>query len=413
MLQDEATQLACNSFFSRLGARIAALYERAGFEKGSFPRIATEALEEMPPSASLSLWDVSKIALVVGLLPLETNGFAARGFPYVTVFEHQNFRIDLLFWSRGSDEIHQHEFAGAFHVLCGSSVQVTWQFSTEADVDEDVAVGRLEPTASEILRSGDTRLIAPGSRFIHSSNYFGRPSVSVVVRTYDSAPSTRTVYIRPGIRCPDRTFEPTNRARRLLTTLARSGCHSEVSELYAYMIETADATIGAVATLEAMAILPDRRAQDRLISIVRRRYPPLGEALASASEIKARSARISAIAASVSDAELLFFLTLLQSLPCGREVLRHVAERFPGHDPARRIALWISDLGSLRILEMLTPAGLLDAVRLLIPERVPCEKGLDLRPDSECAEDEAVRTTMDELKGHWLLWPLFSGGPKE
>jgi len=84
------------------------------------------------------------ISLVVGfnLVP-QKNLDATFGQPPITLFHHDRFYIEALFWLSSTTSIHQHAFAGAFSVLAGSSVQARYRFEPRTGVERRLRFGHV------------------------------------------------------------------------------------------------------------------------------------------------------------------------------------------------------------------------------------------------------------------------------
>src|SRR5262249_17465041 len=105
------------------------------------------------------------------------------GQPPLNVYVNERFSIEVLFWLDGTPAIHEHAFAGAFHVLAGASIHSQYAFDLHERVSRRLLLGDLRLRGVEQLGQGDTRPIRPGPQFIHAVFHLDRPSVTVVVRT--------------------------------------------------------------------------------------------------------------------------------------------------------------------------------------------------------------------------------------
>ena len=89
---------------------------------------------------------------------LPTQQRVDEGFrqPSITVYRNRRFTVDLLFWHTATTGIHQHQFAGAFGVLYGSSLHTTFEFTRGKSLCRALARGSLRVASVEILAAGST-----------------------------------------------------------------------------------------------------------------------------------------------------------------------------------------------------------------------------------------------------------------
>src|SRR4051812_42509570 len=102
-------------WFTDLGQRVDAGWQRAGRNEHAFPEIATQALGELPPPPSLGAVPVLRHAIADGLTAEQDAG--TFGQPSLVLHRARDFYISALYWLDGTTSIHQHAFSGAFRVL--------------------------------------------------------------------------------------------------------------------------------------------------------------------------------------------------------------------------------------------------------------------------------------------------------
>ena len=149
----------------------------------SFADAAHDSLEEMPPGEYFSLEKAVQWIATTEALPMQQDLDAEFGDAALTVVTRDDFHVQLLSWADASTTIHEHSFSGAFTVVEGSSVHVTYDFEIEDRATPYFVQGRLRHRSAELLRVGEVRRILPGSEFIHCVFHLERPSVSLVIRT--------------------------------------------------------------------------------------------------------------------------------------------------------------------------------------------------------------------------------------
>src|SRR4030095_11070923 len=98
------------------------------------------------------------------------------GDPPITLFSGPRFYIDIYFWLDGMTSIHQHSFAGAFHVILGSSLHSQYGFELKQTINAHLASGEITLQGVQLLEKGETRMILPGQQFIHSLFHLDRPT---------------------------------------------------------------------------------------------------------------------------------------------------------------------------------------------------------------------------------------------
>ena len=160
--------------------------EAAALSAGLFCGDRYRVLEARTPAAQFSTTAIAEYVLDNPGLPEQTRLDKDFGQPSVTLYRDARFHIDVLFWLAGSTAIHQHQFAGAFTLLAGSSLHGQYRFEPEREVLPDFRLGRIS-LRYEYLATGSVRPIRPGPEFIHSPLPTPRDarSCTLVVRTPD------------------------------------------------------------------------------------------------------------------------------------------------------------------------------------------------------------------------------------
>lgn len=161
----------------------------------SLPTAAAAALHSFVETRQITPPDVLAWVANATNLPSQEDLEASFGEPPITVLNRPEFYIQVLFWRDGTTRIHQHAFSGAFAVLSGSSIHVTYSFASDIVVSEHFMTGRLQHKNTEYLRTGDCREIVGGTELIHSVFHLDSPTVSIVVRNHsDQNVATQLAY---------------------------------------------------------------------------------------------------------------------------------------------------------------------------------------------------------------------------
>ena len=212
-----------NPFFSQLGQSVYDLWKAKDFRPALFPEIAKTCLQKFAPSKRVDLDDLISNFLLDDRQPYQTSsGF---GQPELIVYENTRFYIQILFWLDGTTDIHQHGFSGAFHVLAGSSIHSSFNFTQITPVTSHFQLGDLKLKETQLLETGTTVMIHSGPSCIHSLFHLETPSVTVVIRTHsDPGSDPQFTYLPPHVGLdPVNNDALTTRRKQLLDVLEAAG----------------------------------------------------------------------------------------------------------------------------------------------------------------------------------------------
>ncbi len=208
-----------------------------------FEASATAALVSTPLCERLNIEEALKALSEAGTLPTQRDPTSRFGDPPVTLWSADDLVVDLYFWTRPEPATHDHDFTGAFVVLEGQSLHLTWQFEPDALYsDNALMTGALERMDAEILRPGDCRTIRGGAAFIHTVAHLTRPSLSLTIRSRRAGRGHGLrLYRLPSISVhPPELLGETGRRHIELTRLLRELDHPRRDELVAQMLDAAD-----------------------------------------------------------------------------------------------------------------------------------------------------------------------------
>src|ERR1041385_1352060 len=153
----------------RLAARIDREWKGVGHRAAAFPAVAARALEDARPHRHYDLASLADWTREQRSFPAACNPFGPFGPPAFTVWSNGRFFVNVYAYTTPEVLIHDHDFAGAFVNLRGSTLHVTYEFPDADRIAPQVHVGELTLHHVEAIGEGDVRRIDPGRRFIHRS----------------------------------------------------------------------------------------------------------------------------------------------------------------------------------------------------------------------------------------------------
>ena len=244
------------SYFETLGRTVLERWRQQNFSLEAFPEIARIAIDEAPPSENVDLEEMIHEFLSNDEQPFQSqSGF---GQPELVAFNDPRFYIQILFWTEGTTEIHQHEFSGAFHVMQGSSVHSEFDFVGARSVTPHIRTGDLRMKQIELLETGRTVPITSGRECIHSLFHLDTPSVTVVVRTHhDPGTGPQYNYLPPHIAIDPVHADALTMRRKQLLDVLETLDHPGYATLVGKMIESLDFERGFHTLFHAMDRLQD------------------------------------------------------------------------------------------------------------------------------------------------------------
>jgi hypothetical protein len=336
--------------FETLGRRVEDRWRRVEYDERVFAELAYVALAEDPPRASTV--DLARWLLSLETLPLQQVIEGVFGQPAVTVWRGRRCFIDVYFWLDGTTAIHQHGFAGAFHVLAGSSLHGDYRFRETRRMSSAFLLGELELRSMRLLPAGTTLPIVPGEALIHSLFHLERPSVSVVIRNpgpTHSAPAYE--YRWPGLALdPFHEDVTTTKALQLITMLHRAG-EPAVDDLTGDLLERADLHTAYLVLRRCLSLrgLRVERLDTLLARVARAHGDDAVAHLAGVLDEDARLERLVRLREMVHGPDSRFILAVLRSAPGRQVALELLAERWPDEEPLTRIDRFVDELAGLGV----------------------------------------------------------------
>jgi hypothetical protein len=385
----------------RLGRDLDNRFARRNYCVAEFAAIAAELLTSHRHPGSISSEDVVEAALS-DELPWQADVESTFGQPAITLFMHPRFRIDALCWRTSTTSIHQHQFAGAFMVLCGSSLQTTFSFTPRTRVTDTFHIGTLEYLASELLQAGHVEPIYFGDELIHSVFHLDVPSISLVVRTHSRIQrGTQFRYERPCL-----AYDP----------LEMDYQASKKIQIVDYLCDVRprgfDVTLMRIVSNCPLPLAFHILRRIRLNRLDRQIWRTLFDAalVAHGAELSAlravfenseRESRLIRLRKNVRREELRYLLALVLNLPTKGEIMAHVARKAGSAAAASGLVCeWIS-----QILELTAGGAALSAPeRTILRDILECGSAGDPR-----AEARHVRWLglFGRLADASLAYPLF------
>lgn len=418
-------------FFDDLGSVVETRWRDKDYNEQLFPEIAATAIAEADCVNRIDPWDVIRYLHSNYHLPhQEDDDFS--DLP-LTLYRGPRFSIEVYYWLDGTTAIHQHGFAGAFHVLLGSSIHSSYSFANERKINARFSVGQVILEQVELLGQGAIRQINPGRSFVHSLFHLDRPSVTITVRTY-SAPSAKPqyAYLSPSIALDPFYKEPGLKKKLQSVRLLLRMNHPESDSLIADLISASDfqTTFSVLKTVfESSSSEQWNPTGDastgherflKLLEVARRKHGDLADILHPVfTELRRKSALV-AKRKQITSSEHRFFLALLLNVPDRARVLELV-EHFSKEDPVITVLRWMKELSSIKTLRTAdATADAFSEMHLFALESLlrggsvsEVERRLDERYASLYGQ-QRVQAEFENLRAFLkssILQPLFSEAP--
>ncbi|CAN5552762.1 hypothetical protein BH09VER1_BH09VER1_37850 [soil metagenome] len=348
-------------YFAELGRVVLGRWKARNFSLEAFPAIATEALEELPPSENVDMDEfIKEFLLNDEQAPQSQSGF---GQPELVVYDDPRFYIQVLFWLDGTTQIHQHEFSGAFHVMEGSSIHSLYGFENAQSITAHFRVGDLKLKLTELLEKGDTVPIVSGRDYLHSLFHLDMPSLTVVVRTHeDPGTGPQFTYLPPHV-AVDPFFSDalTMRRTHLLDVLEKLD-DSRYPGIVSEMVAELDYERGFFVLQNGVEYLRNLGAWDEVWAVFENKHGELAKYVPPTLDGILWRDRLVGMRGSVTDVEHRIFLALLLTVPNREDILGVVEKSFPG-DPIDTVMRWAEELSEASemgtsILDAKFPEGL-------------------------------------------------------
>lgn len=348
--------------FQQLGKHVEDLWREKGFSEDSLPAICEAALRDADLPSKVSAWEIVNWALAEKMLPEQRDLAANFGDPPITLFNAENFHIDIYFWLEATTEIHQHGFCGAFQVLLGSSIHAGYDFDTKEKITANTELGGLSLDEVELLKVGDIRQILPGRQFIHALFHLDNPSATIVMRTHKStAHLPQFSYRKPTLAVNPFYEDPTAiKKMQSISMLVRTK-HADSDRLIAELLASSDFQTSYYmlsnikrllkgGAIDELFGLDDATRFERMLDVTKKTHGVMADTLPNVFVEQDRIDEIVRLRSYISDADHRFFLALLLNVPDRQNILSLVERRFTGTDPIDKVLDWSLELSETKVL---------------------------------------------------------------
>lgn len=337
------------TFFKSLGEAIAA---EVGTERDAvyarIESVAAAQLQAFNPSAHITHADLIDYVLSAEQLCRQHDLDGKFAEPPLSLYRGEHFDISALTWLDGTTSIHQHGFCGAFHVLAGSSIHSRYRFEPwqQASLKQRAIAGQLRLRDIEVLRPGDTRVIARGDALIHALFHLIRPSLTIVVRTITDDPNTEVQY---DYRWPGLAVDPFQRhaatLRKLQTLRTLRVLNAEDHEQHLLrVLGNADLFLAYTLIGEQTLIGADLVKAQRLCDLCVALPPAQRELLFQAVHNDLVSRNIVELRRKLHDPDHRFLLAMLLNVFDRGELLGLVRREFQCSDPVAKVLAWVAEM---------------------------------------------------------------------
>ncbi len=355
-------------YFSKLGDAVEAEWRGLDYDEEAFPALARRALEESDPASHIDPWQIVDWAQRESPLPRQQDVEGRFGNPPLTLYAGPRFHIDVYFWLDGTTSIHQHSFAGAFHVLLGSSIHSTYRFDVARNVNPHFRLGALTLQHVELLARGETRLILPGEEFIHSLFHLDRPSATITIRTYQSPEHLPQFdYVKPAV-----ALDPFHREATAIKRLQTAGlllaarhpdAHRRIAALVAredlqttfQILEIAFRHLSGSLLQRAFDVGAGRQQFELLLRAARERHGEAVDLIAPCFAEMERQRDLIERRSVSTEREQRFLLALLLNVTDKELLIDTVRSAFPERHAEDTLADWVIDLSQTKQLGSSSP----------------------------------------------------------
>lgn len=396
-----------------LGDGIAAAWHQHNYDERIFPVLAEEALNRAAAHETWNVESLSSWLMESDRVPQQVSS-PNFGQPPITLYVGHKFYIEALVWQEGTTAVHQHIFNGAFTVLQGSSLHSHFVFDEQDRVCDQLSLGQLSWQSSRLMRPGDIHQINIGPVYIHSLFHLDHPSVTLVVRSYNTAAGAQYEYFAPSV-AADPFYHPQPLKVRLRALEALRAIDPKAFMRMAESL-VADADLWTVWRVLRMTAEKGAGAHfSHLASVARRRHPGARiDALVTATVGRTRQLQIVKLRQSVRDPGHRFFLALLLNVPDRDKILDLIATQYPTVDAADQAVTWLSEIAATGALNLnLTPVALamlrMSLEKASFPDVLTTLRQVAPEPEVD-AQQGQWRQVWDELHRLPLLSALTAAG---
>jgi hypothetical protein len=324
--------------FTAIGQRIERRFAETRYDERAFAEIAYDALTTADLPCEIDFDDVfelicerHKVSLAppFGDVPLE-------------VFRTRDFVIQLLVWVNGDASIHEHDFSGAFAVLCGETLHGRYDFIERRRINAYVRVGDARCKGFEILKAGDVRQIDVGAGLTHAALHLARPTISLVARTRPGRhflPEPALALLAPHFALSPYHIDPVARPFRLFLHALEEAAERDAGGALLRHIARFELPVIVLLAPQLLALAGRCGCADELLETIASMHDEeVARLLPDMIAWLRRSNHALTIRRDLEDEELRFILAVLGCAPDRANVLALLKRRFPGVPPVERLA---------------------------------------------------------------------------
>jgi hypothetical protein len=336
------------------GASLDRVWRARNYEPDSFAELAADFLARHPFHELTSYHE-----LIAGIqspqrFPRQHN-VDAPGEPALVIWNGSpRFFIEAVFWLEGSPLIRRPSYRGAFTLLAGSAIHTEYSFTPHQTIVPQLVIGELSATRAELLGPGDPRRLAPDCRYIGSLFCLDRPSVAIVVRSYDDPreyPSYE--YLKPSL-AHDSAYREHRLQRQIqLYRVLAKVQHPQHLELVRLALAEADLLSSFIIIKDHCDTVPhDQVGLALLLDSARERHGALTASWERALAERRRQRLLGELRRTTTAPDQRFFLALLASATDRRTSHQLVRSRYPNAVPTQVLLNGVKSLAAQPV-----PAG--------------------------------------------------------
>jgi hypothetical protein len=342
--EESRTNSLCDVVLS-LAGEIEREWCRTAYREEAFAGICEQALTRTAIHRLFNLDDLLRQCMAAQLLTPQIDPSAQFGQPPVTLFRCERFYVALLFWDDSTTSIHEHGFSGAFSVLSGSSLHVSYAFEPTLRVNGRVLVGKILRGAASVLERGAVREIAAGGPGAHALFHLDRPSATLVVRTYAEPRAQPQLTYHWPCYAIDPFYENHSLARKCqLLRLTYRTDQDLFGSLASDLLESVDFESAVRVLLDLTQSDVDIASASKLALIASRAHPVLGVGLPELVEASGRERQLLALRRRIADPDRRLLLAFLLNRLSRDDIRALVADKFASCEPADLVAAWLASL---------------------------------------------------------------------
>ena len=392
-----------------LAQRIEEQWKNHCYDYAAFPEIACAEIRALGDLSIFGEQSLQDWLLSVGELPKQFDPHQKFGDPPITLFHSGKFLIDAYVWLTPLLAVHDHAFCGAFAVVSGSTVQVTYHFDERQEIARNFRVGDLIPVRIEAMPPGSIMPIIAGEDFIHATWHLAKPTISLCVRTVkleeDYYPQFH--YYPPHFALADLPSPITRRFLSLLSLQSQIYGREALEALVCKLLDQGDSLLAFHCLRKYISLTADWKDAEPVIDRLQSLYPALFTNLREMLRWTHREAWHYDLS-KAAEPEQRLLLGLLQTYSSQEQIVQAMRSLYPGQDPAALLIRWIeSASASGAISAEVTPANS-TLIRLALKKL----GGADGLAVSEARGPLEVQL-LGQLQNLEALKPLFMEAPRD